>query len=105
MKNRRKSACANLLGLSAAAALMLPSVAGADMERGRLLYENHCMFCHASTVHVRDQRKTRTPAELRARIQQWSGELKLHWQENDVNDVFLYLNNRYYRFAPEAAPR
>lgn len=105
MKTRRKPTCAHLLGLSAAAALMLPSVASADMERGRLLYENHCMFCHASVVHIRDQRKAGTPAELRALIQQWSGELKLHWQENDVNDVFLYLNNRYYRFAPEPAAR
>lgn len=105
MIDGKKSARAHLLGLIATAALMLPSAADADIERGRLLYENHCAFCHASTVHIRDQRKAGTPAELRAWIQRWSGELKLKWQENDVNDVLLYLNSRYYHFAPEAAPR
>jgi len=94
-----------LLGLIAAAVLMIPLSVMADQERGRLLYENHCAFCHASTVHIREQRKARTPAELRAWIQRWNDELKLNWQDNDVNDVLQYLNNRYYHFSPEAAPR
>jgi hypothetical protein len=77
----------------------------ADEQRGRMLYENHCGFCHASVVHVREQHKVHNAAELRAAIQRWSSELKLKWQENDVNDVQLYLNSLYYNFAPESAPR
>jgi hypothetical protein len=77
----------------------------ADEQRGRMLYENHCGFCHASVVHVREQHKVRNAAELRSAIQHWSGESKLKWQENDVNDVQLYLNRLYYHFAPESAPR
>ena len=46
--------------------------ASASAERGRLLYENHCMGCHISTVHIRDQRKSKTPAEMRASILRWS---------------------------------
>ena len=89
--------------LSAAICILLsysiPVSAGA--ERGRLLYENHCTSCHASTVHIRDQRKSKTPAELRAWILRWSGELKLNWSETELADVYQYLNNRYYKFPVE----
>ncbi len=77
----------------------------ADAGRGRLLYENHCISCHASTVHVRDQRKAVTPAELRAFIQRWVGELKLTWQEQDMNDVYQYLNSNYYKLPVEKPAR
>ena len=79
----------------------VPVSAGAD--RGRLLYENHCTSCHASTVHIRDQRKSKTPAEMRAWILRWSGELKLGWSEDELADVYRHLNNRYYKF-PVATP-
>jgi len=72
--------------------------AQADTGRGRLLYENHCQACHTSTVHVREQRKAKTPAELRAYIQRWSGELKLPWTAAEVEDVYQHLNNLYYKF-------
>jgi len=81
----------------------VPAVAGA--ERGRLLYENHCTSCHASTVHIRDQRKTKTPAELRAWILRWSGELKLNWREDELADVYQHLNNRYYKFPVETSAK
>ena len=77
--------------------------ASADAERGRLLYENHCTSCHISTLHVREQRKSKTPAEMRAWIVRWSGELKLNWSEDELADVYRYLNNRYYKF-PVATP-
>jgi len=77
--------------------------ASADAERGRLLYENHCTSCHISTLHVREQRKSKTPAEMRAWIVRWSAELKLNWSEDELADVYRYLNNRYYKF-PVATP-
>jgi hypothetical protein len=77
----------------------------ADAERGRLLYENHCSSCHSSTVHVRDQRKSKNPAEVRAWILRWSGELKLNWREDDLADVYRHLNNRYYKFPVETPAR
>lgn len=71
----------------------------ADTERGRLLYENHCTSCHQSVLHIRSERKVSTPAELRAFIQRWAGELKLSWKADELNDVYQYLNSRYYRFG------
>jgi hypothetical protein len=86
----------------AAISLLLSSMpASADAERGRLLYENHCTSCHASTVHVRDQRKSKNPAELRAWILRWSGELKLNWHEDELADAYRHLNDHYYKFPVE----
>jgi hypothetical protein len=79
----------------------IPASAGA--ERGQLLYENHCTSCHVSTVHIRDQRKAKTPAEVRAWILRWSEELKLNWSNDDLTDVYQHLNNHFYKF-PLATP-
>jgi mono/diheme cytochrome c family protein len=77
----------------------MPVSAGA--ERGRLLYENHCTSCHISTLHVRDKRKSKTPAEVHAWILRWSVEQKLDWSEDELADVYQYLNSRYYKFPVE----
>lgn len=96
---------ASLVFAAVCAPAFLPAAQAADEARGRMLYENHCGACHASVVHVREQRKARNPAELRAFIQRWAGELKLGWREDEIGDVQLYLNNLYYKFPPESAPR
>ena len=90
--------------LLAVPVMFLALPAQADTDRGRLLYENHCQVCHASTVHVRDQRKVTNPAALQGMIQRWSDQLKLNWQDTERADVYQYLNNRYYRFVPEPRP-
>jgi hypothetical protein len=94
---------ARCCGTVAAAGLLfaLSAPASAGPERGRLLYENHCTGCHASTLHIREQRKAKSPAELRAFIQRWSDELKLTWSAEELNDVYQYLNNRYYKLPVE----
>lgn len=94
-----------LLSMTMSVLLFCSMSALAGAERGRLLYENHCTSCHASTVHVRDHRKTKTPTELRAWIVRWSGELKLKWSEDELADVYQYLNNRYYKFPVESPAR
>jgi mono/diheme cytochrome c family protein len=88
----------NLFSVAVAILLVYSMPASANTERGQLLYENHCTSCHTSTLHVREQRKTKTPAELRAWILRWSGELKLNWSEDELADVYQYLNNQYYKF-------
>jgi hypothetical protein len=98
---------ARLYLFSAALSILLfySLTASAGAERGRLLYENHCTSCHISTLHIRDQRKSKTPAEMRAWILRWSGELKLDWREDELADVYQYLNNRYYKFPVETPAR
>jgi hypothetical protein len=67
-------------------------------NRGRLLYENHCVSCHTSTVHVREKRKAADFAALRGWVARWSTELKLKWGEEEQLAVTRYLNDRHYRY-------
>jgi mono/diheme cytochrome c family protein len=88
--------------LCLSAALVVPAAAPAlDLERGRLLYENHCQSCHESVVHVREQRQARALAEVYWQATRWAVEQRLEWRYPDVNDVVQYLNNRYYQFRPQ----
>ena len=66
--------------------------------RGQMLYENHCMSCHESLVHIRTRQQAKTLPQLRARTQHWANYLHLRWGGEDVEDVVRHLDNRYYRF-------
>lgn len=66
--------------------------------RGQLLYENHCMSCHESVIHIRTDKRIRTLPELRTRVLQWAEYLKLRWGSEEVEDVVNYLNSQYYKF-------
>ena len=82
----------SLAGLSAAQA-------AADAEHGRILYETRCSACHASSVHNRNARKAKSFDGLRAQVLRWSVEVGGSWSADEINDVTLYLNQRYYRLS------
>jgi hypothetical protein len=67
-------------------------------SRGQILYENHCLVCHESTVHIRQCHKVRTMNDLRAWVTLWAGELHLDWGSPEAEEVVRHLNRRYYRF-------
>jgi mono/diheme cytochrome c family protein len=69
--------------------------------RGQLLYENHCTSCHESTLHVREQRRAKSLADLRGWAIHWSNHLRLDWGSEEVDDVVRYLNGRYYGLPPD----
>lgn len=69
---------------------------------GQLLYENHCQGCHASQLHVRENRRARTIDELRGWVARWAAVQKLNWGDEEIGAVTNYLNQRYYRLAPPA---
>lgn len=71
---------------------------GADSVRGRLVYETRCVECHEQSVHSRPERSAQSCEEIKAYVQRWSRETAAAWTEGDVDDVTLYLNERYYRF-------
>lgn len=84
-----------ILGL----ALMLAGVSeAADLERGRLLYENHCQFCHSRQVHGRTDRWPNTRVELRGVVDLWQKNDRLRWSDAEIDDVTAYLNATQYRF-------
>lgn len=65
-------------------------------SRGKLLYENHCLGCHESVVHVRERRQVKSLTELQAQVARWSAYQNLRWNKEDVGEVVRYLNERHY---------
>jgi len=86
-----------LVGL---ALIALPALA-TEPDRGRMLYENHCLGCHESRLHIREDRQMDSIAGLRAEIRRWGTVQELKWRQQDVEDVLDYLNEHYYRLTPE----
>ena len=66
-------------------------------SRGQLLYENHCLECHTSVVHIRNNRKAINLIEVRKFVIRWSRELHLPWQKEEIDDVVRYLDRQYYK--------
>jgi hypothetical protein len=67
-------------------------------SRGQLFYENHCLACHESVVHIRERHKVRTMDDLRAWVELWAGELHLNWGPAEMEEVVRHLNHRHYHF-------
>ena len=72
---------------------------GADLQRGEALYLNHCLSCHESTAHIREDRHAETMDELRRWVARWAVQLNLGWSRREIEDVTTYLNRTYYRFS------
>lgn len=69
-----------------------------SFERGRALYENHCVVCHTPRVHRRVQRLPLAEEELRSIVVMWARSERLGWSSDDVEDVVHYLNRTHYHF-------
>lgn len=69
-----------------------------SLERGRTLYENHCMVCHTSKVHRRYPQSAIDLEALRFIVKVWVEEQRLAWTAQDTEDVVYYLERVHYRF-------
>jgi hypothetical protein len=87
-----------LLATLALAFAPTPDARAADAERGRALYESRCDNCHADSVHGRAKREASGFDSLRGWVRRWSGNLGLKWTDDEVDDVSVWLNGRYYKF-------
>lgn len=70
-----------------------------DARRGELLYKNHCNDCHDQHVHLRGKSQLHDPAQVRAYVDTWQREINLAWSDDDIDDVLVYLGERYYGFV------
>jgi mono/diheme cytochrome c family protein len=90
--------------------LVLPLLAaslGAHAQapsRGELLYGTHCVACHTSQIHWRDQRLARDWGTLKAQVRRFQDAAYLRWSDDDIEAVAHYLNDTIYRF-PETQSR
>jgi mono/diheme cytochrome c family protein len=85
-------AAGGLAGAPAAPGAELP-----DLERGRALYENHCVVCHTAKVHRRAAPLPLRLDDLRYIVNLWASQQGLGWSRDDIEDVVYYLDRTHYR--------
>jgi len=86
-------AAGGLAGVAAAWGAEIPNA-----ERGRALYENHCVVCHTAKVHRRVPPLPLGTSDLRYIVTLWASHEGVHWSREDIEDVVFYLDRTYYRF-------
>ncbi len=96
--------------LIAAAALVVAALSssamGADPARGRALYESRCDGCHSTGVHQRASREANDFAGIRFQVERWNTQLGGAWGRGEIDDVVVYLNDRFYKYpCPDARCR
>ncbi|HEU0188952.1 MAG TPA: hypothetical protein VFQ97_03055 [Gallionella sp.] len=67
-------------------------------SRGGLLYSTHCIACHTSEVHWREQKLATDWSNLKAQVLRWQTSIGLLWSKEEITDVAHYLNAAYYGF-------
>jgi len=80
------------------AGLAPATVPAQDIERGRLLHENHCRMCHDSIAYKRGDKIAKNYTEVRAQVTRWQTNTGLRWSENDIDSVTAYVSQRYYKY-------
>jgi mono/diheme cytochrome c family protein len=72
---------------------------GQDAERGRLLYETHCLGCHYERIHKRDPSRSRivTLGGLRVEVAERAVQTGRPFTSEDLDDIAEYLNRTHYR--------
>jgi mono/diheme cytochrome c family protein len=73
--------------------------------RGQLLYDTHCIACHSTQMHWREQRLARDWSTLKLQVRRFQGIAGLGWSDEDVDAVTHYLNDTIYRFPDTHARR
>lgn len=72
--------------------------------RGQLLYSTHCISCHTTLMHWRNERQASDWESLKAQVRRWQGFAGLQWGEADIAEVARHLNDTIYHF-PQTADR
>lgn len=89
---------AALLGCVACGIAPAASAQEPDAVRGMYLYENHCTECHTSVVHIQENPKAQSLDEIEAFVRRWVAYKNLTWSNDEIRDVLMHLNSRYYKY-------
>ena len=73
-------------------------------SRGELLYTTHCISCHTTQMHWRDDRSASDWVTLQAQVRRWQNAVSLAWSEGDILEVSRFLNESIYHFEQPLAP-
>jgi mono/diheme cytochrome c family protein len=82
----------------AGASTMSHSQAVPSVTRGELLYNTHCIACHTSQMHWRNDRQAYDWDSLKFQVRRWQGNAGLQWSDADIAEVARHLNDTIYRY-------
>ncbi|MBC7436624.1 MAG: cytochrome C [Bdellovibrionales bacterium] len=88
--------CAGAMALAQTVTAPSPSP-----SRGELLYSTHCISCHSTQMHWRNDRLAYDWASLKVQVRRWQGNAGLQWGDADITDVSHYLNDTIYSFPAD----
>jgi cytochrome c2 len=80
------------------ALLFSSSVWSADAENGETLHAENCVKCHDSSAYTRNPRRVNDLQQLGVQVRACKDNLGITWFDDEVDDVILYLNQKYYHF-------
>ena len=66
--------------------------------RGELLYSTHCVTCHTTQMHWRNDRQAFDWDSLKFQVRRWQGNAGLAWNDADIAEVSRYLNETIYHY-------
>lgn len=75
-------------------------VDGIKQINGEELHEKSCLKCHDDNVYTRKDRTVTSYQKLEFRVNRCSEPAKADWNDDEINAVTDYLNDRYYKFDP-----
>ena len=66
--------------------------------RGELLHSTHCVTCHTTQMHWRNDRQAFDWESLKLQVRRWQGNAGLTWNDADIAEVSRYLNEMIYHY-------
>ena len=89
-----------LAGASALSHAQSPS----SETRGKLLYDTHCIACHTTQMHWRNDKRAVDWDSLKEQVRRWQGNAGLQWGDADITEVARHLNATIYKY-PQTGER
>jgi hypothetical protein len=95
-----------IAGCATALAQQPAPFAHGDPAQGQPLVDKDCNACHvrlfgnADHIYTREERRIRTPAQLRAQVAYCNTQLATGYFPEEEEHIAAWLNQRYYRFKP-----
>lgn len=80
-------------------ALSMPAWAQ-DPQRGKALYDTHCIACHYERIHKREPSRSlvKTIPQLRLEVARRAASTGQRFTLEDLDDIAEYLNRSHYLF-------
>jgi len=66
--------------------------------RGELLYNTHCIACHTTQMHWRNNRQATDLKGIETQVRRWQGVAGLAWSDADIMEVSRFLNITIYKY-------